>query len=477
MTKRISLLCLVLPALLAASPLRAANLDGSSAADGDAEAARLYERANDYVSNMHEGGYSYAYLQFYWKRAQSNIDRIRQVYPDSPTAKALARGDLKIGPYPLDYFRERVLYNLETKQLGAFEDINCAIFLFSLDTKRSDAVRDRARLEIVEALSHRQRWEEALRFPVPDSQRAQLHAAVFRVAVFDDHPEMVEKLTRTTPQSMRDAAGFSAILAEGMALQGKPRSELYAFLVSHPEADVRRAALKGVIERDEAIRLLERLRIPVDASIKTSHFLVENEFLRDDVPAVATQIYGGDLDAAAPQLAAYFASTGRAPASAASVEAHTAYMDYLFSSGRLDAAATYVRDNNLRAEARRACELKMIGLYAEGGQMPEAEKARKAFAPAFSPAADEAALAEFMGRLDMPKAPVVAYAKTFADLPITDPCVLATAIMEWSMSPDRSQRGATPWDAVVQRYAGGFDNLPKPKSSAVSEAASTLKPY
>ncbi len=71
----------------------------------------------------------------------------------------------------------------------------------------------------------------------------------------------------------------------------------------------------------------------------------------------------------------------------------------------------------------------------------------------------------------------MAYAKTFSDLPITDPCALATAIMEWSMSPNRSQRGATPWDAVVQRFAGGFDNLPKPKSKAVSDAASTQKPY
>ncbi len=188
MTKRIRLLSLVLPAFIAAASLRAANLDGSSAADGDAEAARLYSRANDYVSGMHEGSYSYAYLQFYWKRAQSNIDRIRLVYPDSPTAKALASGDLKIGPYPLDYFKERVLFNLETKQLGAFEDVNCAIFLFSLDTKRSDAVRDKARLEIVEVLANRQRWEEALRFPMPEGRRAELIAAIFRVAEFDGQP-------------------------------------------------------------------------------------------------------------------------------------------------------------------------------------------------------------------------------------------------------------------------------------------------
>jgi hypothetical protein len=476
MPMRLRLLSLVLLLLVPIS-LGAANLDGSNAADGDAEAARLYARANDYVSNMHEGGYSYAYLQFYWKRAQANIDRIRHVYPDSPTAKALARGDLKLGPYPLDYFKDRVLFNLETKQLGAFEDINCAIFLFSLDTKRSDEVRDRARLDIVEALAHRQRWEEALRFPVPDDRRAQLLATILRVAAFDDHPEFVEKMTRTTPQRWRDAAGFNAIIAEGMALQGKPRSELYAFVASHPQADVRTAALRVIIERDETIARMARLRIPINDSIKTSHFLVEHVSLRDKVPDVAAQIFAGDLDAAAPQLSVYFASTGRAPASAAPVGAHEAYLEYLFDSERMDAVATYVRDNSLTGETKRACELKVIGLYAEAGQMQDAEKARKAFAADFSAGADEASLAEFLGRLDMPEAPVVAYAKTFADLPIADPCVLATAIMQWSMSPDRSQRGATPWDAVVQRFAGGFDNLPLPKSSAVRDAASAMKPY
>ena len=54
----------------------AANLDGSTAEVGNAEAARLYAEANAYVTNMAEGQYSYSYLQFYWKRAQANVDRI-----------------------------------------------------------------------------------------------------------------------------------------------------------------------------------------------------------------------------------------------------------------------------------------------------------------------------------------------------------------------------------------------------------------
>ena len=109
--------------------------------------------------------------------------------------------------------------------------------------------------------------------------------------------------------------------------------------------------------------------------------------------------------------------------------------------------------------------------------MKEAEGARRAYAPSGTPEADDAALAEFRGRMDSTETPLVARKDTFSELPIADPCVMATAIMEWSLTPNRSQRGATPWDSVVTRFAGGFENLPKPKSAVVGDAASTLKPY
>ncbi len=119
-----------------------------------------------------------------------------------------------------------------------------------------------------------------------------------------------------------------------------------------PSRDVRTAALRGLIERDQTIRQMERLRIPIDSSIKTSHFLVENVTLRDRIPAAASQIFGGDLDAAAPQLSIYYASTGKAPEQAAPPEAHAAYLEYLFEAGRIGDAETYAADNNLGKEAK-----------------------------------------------------------------------------------------------------------------------------
>src|SRR5581483_8443920 len=94
--RKLSLLVL---AGLAAASLHAANLDGSPPAVGDDEAARLYREANDYVTNVTEGGYSYAYIQFYWRRADSFLSRAMRVYPDSPTAQELKAGRLKVGPF------------------------------------------------------------------------------------------------------------------------------------------------------------------------------------------------------------------------------------------------------------------------------------------------------------------------------------------------------------------------------------------
>ena len=73
--------------------------------------------------------------------------------------------------------------------------------------------------------------------------------------------------------------------------------------------------------------------------------------------------------------------------------------------------------------------------------------------------------------------PLTVRADTFVDLPITDPCQLAVEIMDWSLTPNRSIRGSSPWDPVVMKFWPGFDNLPLPESEEVGEAAATSKLY
>lgn len=478
MPPRIRLLSLIAAAAAAGlAPLRAQNLDGSSRAVGDAEAARLYSEADAYVSNMAEGAYSYAYLQFYWKRAQADIDRIRRVYPDSPMARSLARGERKIGPFELGYFKERVLYNLEEKQLGSFDDVNCAIFLYGRDESRHDAARDEALGDILEVLSRRQRWAEALRFPVLEAHRPLLLGTIFRVAAFYDQAEIVRRLSETTSAADARAAGFDAIQAEARALLGKSRPELFKFVRTHPGEAVRRGALRGIVERAILIGRMEGHHLPPGDAIQTVHLVVQNLSVRDDVRTAAAEIYGEDPQDAEPLLATYSASLGISPEADAAPAAHTAYQRYLSDAGRLDEAVAYARRAGLDEESRRACALFAIELCAEEGDLGRSDALRRAFAPADGADANAAALAQFRGRMDSVEVPLVAREKTFAQVPITDPCVMATAIMEWSLTPNRSQRGAAPWDAVVYKFASGFADLPAPKSAAFGDAASTVKPY
>lgn len=477
MLLRIRLLSLLAAALAVLAPLEAANLDGSSRAVGDAEASRLYAEANAYVKNMAEGQYSYAYLQFYWKRAQANVDRIRHVYAESPTAVAMNRGELTLGGYELSYFKERVLYNLELKQLGSFDDVNCAIFLYGLDESRSDSLRDQALADILEVLARRQRWGEALRFPVLDIHKPLLLSTIFRVAAFYDQPEIMKKMIKDYTPQEREAAGFEGLQVKAMALLGKKREDLFAFVASHPSPFVRRAALEGIVERAILQHRMEGHHLPDGNAIQTTHTVVQNLSLHDDVHALALRLYPTDREDASPLLEVYDASNGIHPDAAASAEAHLAFQRYLADAGKLEDAVAYARGSGLPGATRRACELKSIELLAEAGRTEESGKLRARVSEGGTADANQAALAEFTGRVDSREVQLVARTKTFSELPISDPCVMAKAIMDWSLAPNRSQRGATPWDAVVFKFAGGFKDLPKPKSEAVSDAASTVRPY
>jgi hypothetical protein len=477
MPNRTCLLCILIPALALSTRLRAGNMDGSSAEVGNEEAVRLYVEANDFVTNMAERQYSYDYLQFYWKRAQGNIDRIRRVYPDSPTALELARGDKMIGPYKLDYFKERVLYNLELKRIGAYDDVNCAIFLYGLKEGRNDAIRDATLEDIVEVLARRQRWGEALRFPVLKVHRPLLLRSIYRIAAFYDQTDIMKQMDKLTTPYEKQAAGFDEIQAEALALGGGPRAKLYKFVADHPADGVRSAALRGIVEREMMIRHAEVTHEKFTDTVTTVHLVARHVKLRDNVAEVAAQLYPDSPDSAAPLVAVYGASQGASPDAGSPVEARLAYLRFLADAGRFDELGAYCSGGGLSADDRRACRLMAIELYAEAGRADDAEQARKEFAAGGEGDANEAGLAEIRGTMDAPDPQLVVRADTFAEVPITDPCVMATAIMDWSLTPNRSQRGATPWDAVVAKYAGGFENLPKPKSTVVGDAASTLKPY
>jgi len=121
--------------------------------------------------------------------------------------------------------------------------------------------------------------------------------------------------------------------------------------------------------------------------------------------------------------------------------------------------------------------LKAVELYAQAGRTADLARHRAPLVTAGGALAQTVALAEFRGQMNSTEVPLTVHPKTFSDLPITDTCVLAQAIMEWSLTPNRSIRGAAPYDTVVQKFLPGYANIPAPKSDAVRDASSALKPY
>ena len=441
----------------------------------NAEAQRLYDRASDYVTNIREGSFSYAYIQFHWKRSQANVERVLRVYPQTPTGQALASGKLKLGEFDLPYFKDRVLAHLETKRLAAYDAVNCAIFLYTFDEKRWDDTRRAALVRILEVLSRQQRWSEALRFqPVLDEDRPLKTASIFRVAARFEAEDIVKQILAAAPKA--ELPALHAILGEALALRGRPRTEIAKLLDASPDDIVKLGVLDGMIQREVAIQRTAALRLPAKDIYLAGGSLQRPE-VRDDVEAVARTFFPTPTAGSAELLARSNAALGTRPAATAASSVHVAYLEYLAAFEKFDELEAYLRQSNLPAAVRQPCELKAIELYAQAGRMEDAERIRAPYLKAGGSGAELSALAEFRGQMNSSEVLLTVHPQTFASLPISDPSVLAQALMEWSLSPNRSVRGAAPYDAIVLKFLPGFANLPEPKSAEVRDAASSLKPY
>lgn len=457
-------------------------------AAGVAEADRLYQRANDYVSRVGEGQYSYAYMQFYWKRSQANIERILRLYGDTPVGIRLKAGELKLGPFELTYFKERVLPYLEVKRLAAYDAVNCAIFLYNTDEMRWDEVRLAAFARIIEVMSRQQRWAEALDFPILTEHRPLLLGSVFRVAARFHQEKVIQGMLESATPAEKTV--LFPLLGESLAIRGVPREDIAALLDEHPEDAVKLAILSGMTQRELKIQRAAALRIPLKNIILRGGSLEQPE-VRDDVDAVARQFFPQGNAEASRLLAEYRAALGDLAAARRIAEAaslpdltgvYLAYLDYLAAFDKFDELASFVPGTHLAADQRRQCQLKIVELLAQAGRQQESERALQDYIKTYaanSPAQSDAAMLQwFRGRMQATEEnQLVAREHTFADLPIKDPCVLVQCIMEWSLTPNRSIRGPAPWDLVATRFAGGFEHLPEPKSKEVQKAAAELKPY
>ncbi len=451
---------------------RAAEIGPFTGPDADAEAARLYDRANDYVKNVMEGQYSYAYIQFHWKRAGSNIDRILRAYPSSPTAAQLHGDALMVGPFHRDYFKERVLPRLEEKKVGSFDAINCAIFLYYLEGNIDEPARKELLAQIITTLCRQKRWSEALGFPIADEERAWLWRLVASLAVYKNEMVVEELLLNT---SAEDLPEMVATIAESRAFRGDSIEELQDFLSEHPnQPGLPAAVFAGLVRREVPIQRARQLKRELKG-IFDGVDPIENPDRSVDLLAFLQTIPTGSARQTANRsYARYLAAIGQLEkgrqlaASDDQLALAMGYAGHLIAHEKYQAALALPDQLTLASDELFKYQLHLAQLFAQAGRDTEVALVRAEIPPA---QANDAIFREWRGRILSTQNQLVIREHLFANLPFADPNLTGRLICEWSLTPNRTLRGAAPWDAVVFKFAPGYANLPPPKDQSKVEAA------
>lgn len=452
--------------LLLAVPAFAGEIGPFTGPAADAEAARLYDRANSFVNNVTEGPYSYSYIQFHWKRAGSNIDRVLRAHPSSPTAQRLRAGELKVGPFEPAYFKERVLPRLEEKKVAAFDAVNCAIFLYTEESNAEVDAKKRLLEEIILTLCRQVRWGEALAYPVLDEERAWLWNIVTRQAVTYRNDKLAAELVSNAQDENKRL--LLNTQAEALGFRGETAADLDAFLADHPDftAELRQAILRGLVRRQKHIDRFIQANLPLKG-------------VYDGVDGV--QLPPDDAEEPYADLHAFYATFGPKPPAAARAamaryhaflgrfeRAHNLAPESVWVTDAMDWLIEQERYADAIALGRRypGATADLVMLLARRGRLAEADTLIQQ-----NGGDERLVFARTRGQMLSPSDVFMVREHTFANLPITSPNLTGRLICEWSLTPGRALRGAAPWDAIVFKFARGFENLPEPKDKDKVEAA------
>ncbi len=391
----------------------------------EAEAARLYQRADAYIKSVSEGNYSYNYIQFYWQRAEANFERIDRTYGETPTARQLRNGELKAGPYEISYFKERVLPRLEVKKLAAFKVVNCAIFLYNLpENKQSTPARKETLRWIIERLCREDRFPEALGVPVIEEERPILLSTVVRIAALYQKAPLpfINALFKDLPDEEKTT--LRPVIAEALAFRGETSEQLNKYLSDNGDTeDLRIAVLKGLIRREVAIERALAEKMPL-----------KNAF--DGVDGIQNpDVRINPKEYASIKLV-------ESPAKAAGV----------FEG--------YSNEQVSKDPLHKIYELARLG-KTKAAQQLQQEVAQK------DPSLAEPSVYQLVrGQMSSFVTKFAVQPDTFSALPLKDPNLMAQLILEWSLTPNINQRGMQPWDSIVFKFAPAFDNLPPPEADA-----------
>jgi hypothetical protein len=453
------------------------------AAEQEAEARRLYMRADDFVKKIGEGSYSYDYINFHYNQADKNVERILTAYPETEMGRKLKAGELKLGSYTLEQFRDIILPQLGDMKEATESFTNCAIYLHNLPEAARAETRAALAL-ILEYLCRSARSDEAVIFPTLPEDQLLKDETIIRIVSTGSTKGLGLSLVKGAEE--KDQAQLAGAYARGQAVGGLKLEDLTALtrLYPAPGREVELGILQGMIERmriiygnarDEEMRKkaedarAEQLRVLYGYNARKEDAAGQQttvpkaEPVRYDVAAYYRETFGSQpLPAATIAFAGYRALNGEVSEARAMVTSLgdealetviVNYYDHLGLNDRLNGSESLHRDWGLGADAAARCDLKLVEFLVRNGLRPAADKARAAGIAAH-PALRDQYIRSYMRGVFYSRVELFHLTKTtLTDLDIRDPAVCAEILLDWALSPNRLQKGDS-WgaDQILFKY-------------------------
>ena len=225
----------------------------ASQAEQEAEAKRLYVRADDFVRKIGEGAYSYEYINFHYNQAMQNVDRILTAYPDTEEGRRLRNGELKLGNYTLDQFRDTILPQLGDLKEATESFTNCATYLHTLPEANRAETRGALAL-ILEYLCRSARADEAVIFATLNEDQLLKDETIIRIVASGSAKNLGLSLVKGADE--KDQPRLAGAYARGQAVGGAKLETLTDLpaLYPAPGREVELGVLQGMIERMRIIQ-------------------------------------------------------------------------------------------------------------------------------------------------------------------------------------------------------------------------------
>jgi len=441
-----------------------------SVPDREAEAQRLYERADLMVRKINEGEYSYAYINFHYQQAMKNIDRILAEYPDTEYGRKVQAGDLKLGPYTIEHFRTALLAQLSDMKEATESVVNCAIYLYNLP-EANPAESHVALAQILETLCRLVRSDEAMIFPTLPQEDLYGKETIVRVVSQYMQHDLAQSILEGADPSQQPA--LAAAYGEGLAVGGAKPATL-ADLVSQyptPEKTVEIGIFKGMVQRErigyrnqfdkvaqkqerdalEAIRKSGKAAgKPKDAPVRYDIAAYYRDTFGDHPPAEAVAALAG-LQALQGRLDDAQALVGKLD-EAALVTVVQSYYEHLALTTGVSGNEDLHRRLGLSSDGQARCELKLVELLAANARYAEADALENAGMQEFPKFHDEFVRSRMRGVFYSREELFTLGSKTISSLDIKDPAVAAEVLLDWFLSPNRLPTKSWGADEIIFKY-------------------------